>query len=354
MFFKAHNEGRIGYKQLTDADLGRGTTTHQTHIGLFDDILTFLYDREVEEEAMLIFKNNSDMVDCFFDRIENPDGTFRSPKIRKGKGNAVSVVTVIREWAASEPMGYKWYLIWFGLESGMVVFYLFNDHMQDYDNVSRIIDLSRPRVKGRIVSDDSRFDKLMNYLENIVNRNSAAILEQLEVASQIGSSRIFKPFDIERASKLFKTTGRKGEELVAGYLDRLKFQRRIESFNWMNRSQESGLPYDFTIQYPNQNIVYVDAKSTLYRFEQPMVFSGSELQFICQAPYYHIFRVYDLVESECHLKVCENSKEYVPCLCDCISKFKSEIQLHRADLHGVKIQIPPTHENLIFSRQITL
>lgn len=109
MFFRAHGEGRIGYKQLTDADLGRGATTHQTHIGLFDDILTFLYDQRVEEEAMLIFNNNSDMVDCFFDRIENPDGSFRSPKIRKG--NAVSVVTVIRDWAISEPMDYRWYLM---------------------------------------------------------------------------------------------------------------------------------------------------------------------------------------------------------------------------------------------------
>lgn len=352
MFFRAHSEGRIGYKQLTEADLGRGTTTHQTHIGLFDDILTFLYDQRVEEEAMLIFKNNSDMVDCFFDRIENPDGSFRSPKIRKG--NAVSVVTIIRDWAASEPKDYKWYLIWFGLESGMVVFYLFNDHMPDYDNVSRIVDLSRPRIKGRIASGDFRFGRLMNYLENIVNENSAEILEQLEIVSQIGASRTFKPFDIEKANELFKTTGRRGEELVANYLDQLKFQKRIETYNWMNRSQESGLPYDFTIQYPNQNIVYVDAKSTLYRFEQPMVFSGSELQFICQTPYYHIFRVYDLADSECHLKVCENSNGYVPCLCDCINKFQSEIQKHKADLHGVKIQIPPTHENLRFSQQITL
>lgn len=41
-------------------------------------------------------------------------------------------------------------------------------------------------------------------------------------------------------------------------------------------------------------------------------------------------------------------------ICDCINKFQSEIQKHKADLHGVKIQIPPTHENLRFSQQITL
>ncbi len=352
MFFKAHSEGRIGYKQLTDADLGRGTTTHQTHIGLFDDILTFLYDREVEEESMLIFNNNSDMVDCFFDRIENPDGSFRSPKIRKG--NAVSVVTVIRDQAAREPDNYKWYLIWFGLESGMVVFYLFNDHMPDYNIVNQIVDLSADRVKGRITSGEAQFKRLMDYLEGIVNNNSSDILEQLEVVSQTGVSRTFKPFDIEKASELFKNTGRKGEELVAAYLDRLKHQKQIDAFNWMNRSQESGLPYDFTIQFPNQNVVYADAKSTQYRFEQPMVFSGSELQFICQTPYYHIFRVYDLAEQESHLRICENSKEYVPRLCECIDHFKIEVNKNKADLQGVKIEIPPVLDNLRFSHPIDL
>lgn len=33
MFFKLHSEGKIGFKQLTDADLGLGKS-HQTHIGL--------------------------------------------------------------------------------------------------------------------------------------------------------------------------------------------------------------------------------------------------------------------------------------------------------------------------------
>lgn len=351
-FFKAHSEGCIGYKQLTDPDLGRGTTTHQTHIGLFDGILTFLYDQRVEEESMLIFRNNSDMIYCFFDRIENPDGSFRSPKIRKG--NAVSIVTVIRDQAAKEPENYKWYLIWFGLESGMVVFYLFNDHMPDYEKVSRIINLSGDRVKGKISSDDSRFNELIKYLESIVNNNSTRILEQLEIDSQTGYSQRFKPFDIEKANALFKSTGRKGEELVADYLDKLKFSKQIDLFNWVNKSQESGLPYDFTIQYPNQSIVYADAKSTLYHFEQSMVFSGSELQFIQQIPYYHIFRVYDLAEQEHHLRICDNGKDYVPCLCDCIDQFREKINDNKANLQSVKIEISPTLNNLRFSRQFIL
>ena len=42
MFFELNDEKRIGYKQLTDADLGRSLLSHQTHIGLFDDVLTYL------------------------------------------------------------------------------------------------------------------------------------------------------------------------------------------------------------------------------------------------------------------------------------------------------------------------
>jgi len=51
MFFKLHAEYKIGIKLLTKADLGLGTS-HQTHIGLYDGIFTFLSDKE-EEKAEL-------------------------------------------------------------------------------------------------------------------------------------------------------------------------------------------------------------------------------------------------------------------------------------------------------------
>ena len=57
MFFTIHNEQKIGYKCLTDADLGRRHTSHQTHIGLFDDVLTFLPNNAELDDAMLIYKH---------------------------------------------------------------------------------------------------------------------------------------------------------------------------------------------------------------------------------------------------------------------------------------------------------
>ena len=55
MFFKLHSENRIGYKQLTDADLGRSPTSNQTHIGLFGDVFTFLPNDIEIDDAMVIF-----------------------------------------------------------------------------------------------------------------------------------------------------------------------------------------------------------------------------------------------------------------------------------------------------------
>lgn len=350
MFFKLHSENRIGYKKLSDADLGRGTS-HQTHIGLYDDILTFLSDQMVEEEVMLIYKNDCSMVDCYFDRIENPDGSFRSPKIRKGSRNAISVVNVIRDYAHSLHNNINWYLIWFGLESEKLVFYLFNDKSQDYNDISHIINLG---INGRITSSDMRFSSLINYLENIINKNGINIIEELEILSQTGDNKKYKTFDIEKANELFKETGKLGETLIAEYLDKLKYQGTIANFSWLNRSQETALPYDFTIQELNQNIIHIDVKATAYKFEQPMVFSSQEIEFIKNIPYYHVYRVYDLSENQKHLRICENSKGFMPDLHQCISNFRSQLNPYSVNLQSAKLAIPTTSDRLLFRPEITL
>lgn len=96
MFFKLHEENKIAYKQLTDADLGRSETSNQTHIGLFGDVFTYLPNSFDIDDCMLIYENSVEFLPLNFNRIQNPDGTYRSPKIRKGEHNEVSVVTFIR------------------------------------------------------------------------------------------------------------------------------------------------------------------------------------------------------------------------------------------------------------------
>ena len=125
MFFELHDENRIGYKELSDADLGRAEKSHQTHIGLFDDVLTFLSNSAIIKDAMVIYNNKADILPLHFDRIQNPDGSFRSPKIRAGVNTDESVLSFIRNTVRrTSPVG-SWYLFWFGLKSGQPVFLIF-------------------------------------------------------------------------------------------------------------------------------------------------------------------------------------------------------------------------------------
>lgn len=354
LFFEANSEGRIGYKQLTDTDMGR-SVGHTTHIGLFDDILTFL-PNHYDGSAMFIYDNKAEILDVFFDRIERENGTFDAPKIKKGGKNAVSVVTVIQDIVNTDARSdLRWFLIWFGLESQEAVFFLFNNESEHFAKVTRYVDLSPHNVKSRIKIHDRGFAPLLTYLQSIVNQSSTEIMEKLEVASQIGSTKL-RPIDIEKANKLFKETGRKGEELIATYLDKLKHQRNIDNYTWYNEDIESGLPYDFTMQQNNQSVVYIDVKSTLYKFTQPIIFSNQEIDFIQKEStvFYQIFRVYDILEDVKHLRICENSKEYTPSIHGCISEFKNALQDRHADVQSVKLAVNPEIRELRFLPEVVL
>jgi len=81
MFFELHEERKIGYKQLSNADLGTRKTSNQTHIGLAKNVLTFMSNRDaIGEDSIFIYENSFDYLDAHFDRIERADGTFDAPK----------------------------------------------------------------------------------------------------------------------------------------------------------------------------------------------------------------------------------------------------------------------------------
>ncbi len=349
MFFKLHSEGKIGYKKLTDADLGLSTDSNQTHIGLFGDIFTFLSDRLVEDEAFLIYNDQINIVDCYFDRIERPNGTFRSPKIRKGDRNSVSVVTIIRDEVQKVPTQ-DWYLIWFGLQNEKMVFYFFHNLSKDYKELSRIIDLTRSR--GKIENPSDLYNNLLNYLENKIEQNGRGLLEELEIASQTEiSQKKYQKFDLDKANELFKQVGKQGEKLVANYLDFLKSKNQIFNYNWYNQDEESGLPYDFTIQDNHQNIIHIDVKSTSYQFEQPIIFSNQEVEFIRDIPNYNIYRVFDISNNDPKLKICDNGKNFAHQVLPHISDFSSKLSLNEIQLKSAKIAIRPINDLLPFNNK---
>jgi len=354
MFFKLHSEGKIGYKELTPADLGRGQG-NTTHIGIFGDILTFLPNKQHEDISMFIYDNKSDPLSFSFDRIERKNGEMNSPKIKKGGKNVVSVVTVIQNIANNLNPSLKWYLLWFGLESEEVVFYLFNDNSDDYQFISKIIDISNSLVKGKVESSDSNFLSLISYLEQSVNKSNIENIKELETVSQIGISKKFRNFDIDKANSLFKETGRRGEEIIAQYLDFLISKGQIFNYTWANKSLESGLPYDFTIQEKSQNIIHIDVKATLYKFDQPLIFSGQELEFISKIPSYNIFRIYNLSEENLmRLRICENGKGLAVNLNPHISFFKNNMQSLNVGVQSVKLAVLPTASGLEFKSEINI
>lgn len=359
MFFKLHQEGKIAYKRLTDADLGR-TTGNTTHIGLFGSVLTFLPDSDFEDEALFLYDKTSQNVPYFFDRIVRENGDINSPKIKKGGKNVVSVTTLIQDIANNLIDNSKWFLLWFGLESGKVVFHLFNSNSEEYVEFKKIIDLETNLVKKQINKGDSNYNTLLTSLENYVNTNSMEVLEELEVQSQIGNSaseiKKYKPIDILNANKRFLETGKKGEELIAEYFDVLKSKNQIFAYNWYNRSMETGLPYDFHLQTNDQNTVYIDVKSTNFKFEQPMIFSSREIDFIKATPNYNIYRVYDLVEkiSLPKLKICKNSKDLANQINTYFNTLKSSLETQSVKLQTAKMIIEPKNTLLTFNNEIIL
>lgn len=360
MFFKLHNEGKIGFKQLTDADLRR-TTGNTTHIGLFNDILTFLPDDNYEDEAMFLYNKSSESLLFSFDRINRKTGRIDAPKVKTGGKNVISVVTAIKDIANNPIDNKRWFLIWFGLANEKVVTFLFNNSSEEFNDLSRLIDLSKDMVKGRINSGEPNFAALLEYLEKYVNQNNIQYLSELEIISQTNdfhnSERHYKPFDILRANEIFDQIGKKGEEIIANYLEYQKSKNLIFNYTWYNKSMETGLPYDFSVQRKDQNVIFVDVKSTNFKFEQSLIFSSQEIKFITEKSNYHIYRVYDLLEETADypkLRICKDTKNLANSAYPHILQLSNSLNQQHISLQTAKITVQPTNEILSFEKEISL
>lgn len=362
MFFNLHSQTKIGYKLLTEADLGTGTS-HQTHIGLFENTLDFITNFHQQSFAQFIYNNSSKELLSFLDPIQNPDGTYRSPKIRSASesdldisGTRVnSVVREIREIVRSEENN-EWYLFWFGLENEDLVFFLIKKDSQNYIEILNII--GEINNRGVIEREATNFNQIIEFLNKKVNDLNIEYEEELEVVAQTGEITIEKRirpkfYDIEKAKAIFKEIGKKGEKLVNDYLKKLKEENEINDFKWMNEKKESGMPYDFEITQNNGEVFFTDVKSTSYKFEQRMIFSGQEFKFINQNENYLIHRVFDLKESP-KLKVCNNVKNVSDNFVPNLNSFTSKVSSNGLKINSVKVEVPPILDNLTFDNEVSL
>lgn len=357
MFFEINDEKRIGYKCLTDADLGKSVLSHQTHIGLFDDVLTFLPNDTSVDDALLIYENKCMTLEVSFGRILRANGDYNSPNIKTGGRDVVSIVSNIREIAREKPK-LDWYLFWFGLKSSQPVFFLFNNTSEAFRDITDMGITLSEKVKSRLTVSDDGFSTIMQYLENIVNTSGENIIRELEIVSQTGVVRDgikLRSYDIKKARDNFELIGKSGEDLVNKFLKIMQLSGQIISYTWFNESSESGLPYDFSIQELSGNIIYLDVKSTTLGSEQPIIFSNQELNFISTIEnQYHVYRVYDIEQEEKHLRICKNYKNYASELNTKINKFVKDIQTINANIQAAKIIVPTDNTNFLFGNEILL
>ena len=218
-----------------------------------------------------------------------------------------------------------------------MVFWLINNKSDDYNIIKGLIG-----SKTRIISDDDMaYATLRNIMVNRINLSSIDIQKDIEIISQTGvPSKKYKPFDLEKAKRNIAKIGKKGEELVNDYLERLKSLNEIETFEWLNKSRESGLPYDFILNQEH----YIDVKSTRFDFSQNIVFSNQEVGFINQLEpnfTYSVYRVFDITETNANLRICTQCMPYIQKINTDVQTFNDSISQNKTALLGLNVAVSP-------------
>jgi hypothetical protein len=168
---KPHRNAVIGLKKLSEADLGLSEKSNQTHIGLFENTLTCIDDLHLIDFCYLVTEKETKKLLCLLDYIENPNGTFRSPKIRKGANEELifnqkqinSVVREIREIISESNSGRDWYLLWFASDNQHLVFALFEFRSELFDLISSKLDGIKQRQQL------SYHTEAFNKIQGIIN-----------------------------------------------------------------------------------------------------------------------------------------------------------------------------------------
>lgn len=195
-----------------------------------------------------------------------------------------------------------------------------------------------------------------------IDEMSVDVLEyfkQFEIISQINDIpfNTIKPryFDIERAKLNFQLTGQKGEELIAEYLDRQRTSGNISNFNWVNQSRESSFPYDFQILNNDGSEIFTDVKTTAFDFNQKMIVSTNEFNFINQYPLnYHIYRVYNLNNNQPSLRICRNINQIGEHIMNHTNQLTTNLSPYSTSIQSLKFAIQPNNNILNFDDTIAL
>jgi hypothetical protein len=169
-----HKLGIIGLKKLSLADTGLSEKSHQTHIGLFENTLHSIDDLHLVDYCSLVYNDSIKKLLCLLDYIENPDGSFRSPKIRKGSESELlvegikinSVVRELRDVVSCSGTKKDWYLLWFVTEDEHLVFVLFEFRSKFFDLLSS--KLGGVGSRHQFEPNTEKYDKITSVIESLM------------------------------------------------------------------------------------------------------------------------------------------------------------------------------------------
>ena len=91
-------------------------------------------------------------------------------------------------------------------------------------------------------------------------------------------------------------TGRQGESFVFHYL---KYKHPDAEVKWVNRTDETGRPYDIYMKLVNEQEHFIEVKTTRAANQHTFPVSIGEVEFLLKHPWnYYIYRVYHTENAE--------------------------------------------------------
>ena len=273
------------------------------------------------------------------------NGKWDAPNVKTGTSRGDSVVRKIRSFAR-EKEGARFYLLWFGLDSGTPVFWLISEDSYDYSILNQYCHFDSIGDKEiRIVHiGENRFSDILGFIRMRLENVSVKLQRDLEMTAEIESDNPkFKDSDVKKAKSYIQALGRQGEELINEYLDKERFYKKVIEYEWSNRSSEVGKPYDFWIRYSSGQEQWMDVKTTEHEFEQSIIISKNEIKFITnkEDSEYSVYRVYSKSESEARLRICTGCIKYIKKLQRDIDYMTQSMSDYKAGIVNYKIAFEP-------------
>ena len=148
-------------------------------------------------------------------------------------------------------------------------------------------------------------------LASAIEGDSDAIMRVYTHSGVVMSSE-----ELTEVNRLNSRIGSLGEELVSQYLSHLVADGTILDYEWTSR-ENAVAPFDFKVEEVDHSVKFVDVKSTTGDFERKIHISYPELKTMAQsAEEYNLYRVYQLTEDQCKLRVSGNMKSFARGLID--------------------------------------